>query len=296
MLTAQVIVLNKKEFKTRATEETRTEFDDDNNGTIGRVEIDRDGDGTPDRIKNYTYNASGRLIRTNFDDTANGFFNRAELCFYNGDGTLRQTDFDDDNDADGNTDRTLRFDADGNVTRREAAADDDGAADRTEAYTHDASGNLLQTMVDRDGDGTIDRVETYTLDASGNRTRTDVDDADGTTDRSGVDNNVNGIFERIEYTWYPGGTADVYRRDEDTDDDGDLDQVQYEGDVDYSEEFPNHAGLEVVLLSGVGGGDGVTELTIPDEFVFAGNTVPGSRVRIEGGVVDTLRFDPAFPQ
>ena len=105
------------------------------------------------------------------------------------------------------------------------------------------------------------------------------------------DRNDDGTIDRIDYTWYPGGTADVYRRDEDTDNDGDLDQVQYEGNVDYSEEFPNHAGLEVVLLSGVGGGDGVTELTIPDEFVFAGNTAPGSRVRIEGGNTDTLRLD-----
>ena len=44
-------------------------------------------------------------------------------------------------------------------------------------------------------------------------------------------------------------------------------------------------------MSGVGRGDGTTELTIPDEFVFAGNGDPATPVRIEGGGVDTLRFD-----
>jgi len=47
----------------------------------------------------------------------------------------------------------------------------------------------------------------------------------------------------------------------------------------------------VVQLGGDGSGDGGTDLTIPDNFVFAGNTAPGSRVRIEGDDMDTLRFD-----
>ncbi len=51
-----------------ATEEIRTDFDDDDNGTI-------------DRVESSSY-VGGRLIRTNFDDTANGFFNRAKLYFY----------------------------------------------------------------------------------------------------------------------------------------------------------------------------------------------------------------------
>ena len=45
-----MIDLDEGKVKTMATEETRTEFDDDNNGTIDRVEIDSDGDGTIDRI------------------------------------------------------------------------------------------------------------------------------------------------------------------------------------------------------------------------------------------------------
>ena len=99
-------------------------------------------------------------------------------------------------------------------------------------------------------------------------------------------------INRVDYTWYPEDpSGDRYRRDDDTDGDGDLDRVEYEGDFDYSEAFPNHSGLEVVLMSGVGSGNGTTDLTIPDAFVFAGNGDSATPVRIEGGGVDTLRFD-----
>ena len=79
------------------------------------------------------------------------------------------------------------------------------------------------------------------------------------------------------------------RLDEDTDGDGDVDLVTYEGDADFVGNFPNNIGLEVVRLDGLDG-DGSTDLTIPDEFVFAGNPT-GNQVRIEGGSTDTLRFD-----
>ena len=80
------------------------------------------------------------------------------------------------------------------------------------------------------------------------------------------------------------------RLDEDTDGDGDTDRVTYEGDADFAGNFPNNIGLEVVRLDGLDG-EGGTDLTIPDEFVFAGNGEPATPVRIEGGNTDTLRFD-----
>ena len=65
--------------------------------------------------------------------------------------------------------------------------------------------------------------------------------------------------------------------------------MTYGGDTDFAGNFPNNIGLEVVRLDGLDG-EGGTDLTIPDEFVFAGNP-SGNRVRIEGGSTDTLRFD-----
>ncbi|WP_420011464.1 hypothetical protein [Tateyamaria sp.] len=98
--------------------------------------------------------------------------------------------------------------------------------------------------------------------------------------------NGDGDPERIEDRDASGLSV---RLDEDTDGDGDVDLVTYEGDADFVGNFPNNIGLEVVRLDGLDG-DGSTDLTIPDEFVFAGNPT-GNQVRIEGGSTDTLRFD-----
>ena len=114
--------------------------------------------------------------------------------------------------------------------------------------------------------------------------------ADGRWERVERDLDDDGNIDRIDhYTFAVDGTRSLTRTAFDTDGDGDLDRVSYEGDADFAGEFPNHAGLEVVRMGFVGRGDGFTTLTIPDGFVFAGAS--GSRVRIEGGSTDTLRFD-----
>ncbi len=165
---------------------------------------------------------------------------------YNSDGTLSRTEFDDDND---------------------------GTTNRTETYSYDGDGNRIRTDFDTDNDDTIDRREAYTYNPDNTLSRTDFDtDGNDTIDLSEA------------YTYNPGGI--LIRTNIDTDGDGDLDLVEYEGDVAYSGDFPNHAGLELVRL-----GEAGTELTIPDAFVFAGNGDPATPVRIEGGGVDTLRFD-----
>ncbi len=132
--------------------------------------------------------------------------------------------------------------------------------------------------LDLDDDGNIDRIVHHAFAADGTRslTRRDFDsDDDGTIDRSEA------------YTYNASGS--LIRTDFDTDGDGSLDQVRYDGGIDFSGGFPDHAGLEVVQLGGDGSGDGGTDLTIPDNTVFAGAS--GARVRIEGGNTDTLRFD-----
>ena len=292
----------------------RTDFDDDGDGNINRAEFDDDADSAVDRRESYTLDGSGNRTRTEFDDNADGNTDRTETYTLDANGNRTRTDFDDD--ANGTVERseTYTVDATGNRTRTDFDDDNDGNTDRSEHY--DVTGNVIRQDFDDNDDGTVDRVERYTLNATGNRTRTDFDDDnDGTTDRTEFDLNADGNIERfesfdasgrltkveldsledgtvdrIDYTWYPEDTPDSYRRDEDTDGDGDLDQVQYDGDFDYSEDFPNHAGLEVVRMSLVGGGEGLTDLSIQRDFVFAGNTDPVSPVRIEGGAVDTLRF------
>ena len=109
----------------------------------------------------------------------------------------------------------------------------------------------------------------------------------GTGTGFGAGANGDGDPERIDDRDASGLSV---RLDEDTDGDGDTDRVTYEGDTDFAGNFPNNIGLEVVRLDGLDG-DGSTDLTIPDEFVFAGNGEPATPVRIEGGSTDTLRFD-----
>ena len=108
----------------------------------------------------------------------------------------------------------------------------------------------------------------------------------GTGTGFGAGANGDGDPERIKDRDASGLSV---RLDEDTDGDGDTDRVTYEGDADFAGNFPNNIGLEVVRLDGLDG-EGGTDLTIPDEFVFAGNP-SGNQVRIEGGKTDTLRFD-----
>ena len=116
--------------------------------------------------------------------------------------------------------------------------------------------NRTHTDFDDDVNGSIERTETYSYDGRRNRTHTDFDD------------DANGSIDRVAH--HDGDS--VVRWDTDTDNDGSLDQVRYDGGIDFSGEFPDHAGLEVVHL----GGDGGTDLTIPDNFVSAPGTAGGA--------------------
>ena len=308
----------------------RSAFDDDGDGTADRSEFytydaigilsgvgfDDDNDGTLDRSESYTYDANDRVSQTNFDDDNDGTTDRNESYTYDANDRVSQTEFDDDNDGTTDRNESYTYDANGNLSRTSFDDDADSTNDRIESYSYDLNGNLIRTEFDDDADGIIERAENYDL--NGNLIRTEIDtDNDGVLDRTEIDLNNDGNPERVEirnpsgqlvreeidnlsdgtpnrvnYYWYPedlDGDRDPFRQDDDTDGDGDLDRVSYEGDADFAGDFPNHAGLEVVRLGFVGRGDGFTTLTIPDGFVFAGAS--GSRVRIEGGSTDTLRFD-----
>ena len=284
----------------------RRDVDLDDDGTINRtahlnaegrwerVDLDADDDGNIDRSDHYTFAADGTrsLTRTAFDDDGDGTADRSEAYSYDDDGTrsLIRTAFDDD--ADGTTERTetYTYDGNGNLTRTDFDDDADGITDRAENY--DLNGNLIRTEMDTDNDGFLDRTE-IDLDGDGNPERVEARDTSGQLVRLESDDLSDGTPNRVEYYWYPedlDGSRDEFRQDDDTDGDGDLDRVTYEGDADFAGEFPNHAGLEVVRLGFVGGGEGSTTLTIPDKFVFAGNP-SGNQVRIEGGNTDMLNFD-----
>ena len=282
----------------------------DASGNLLRTMVDRDGNGTTDRIETYLHDEMGNRIQTRIDHYFSGDDTPYQTDYYDANGNLTRTDY--DWDADGTIDQTATdtYDANGNRVRTDYdyadayayAGDAFGVTVLSCVETSYASGNMIWTQCnyDTDGDGIIDWV-VYSYDTNYFQDDYDYDnDNDGTIDkiyhhdangnltRTEVDDDGDGIIDWID-TWYPENATDRYRRDEDTDNDGDLDQVEYAGDFDYSEDFPKNRGLEVVLLGGVG--EGVTDLTIPDGFVFAGNTAPDAPVRIEGSGVDKLRFD-----
>ena len=185
-------------------QETRTRFDDDNDGRIDRIAFDNDGDGTADRIDHYTYDDDGarRVIRRDFDL-----------------------------DDDGTINRTAHLNAEGRWERVDLDGDDDGAIDRINHYAFAADGtrSLTRSEFDVDGDGTIDRSEAYIHDGDGNRIRTAFDDdADGRIDRTAFDPDGDGTADRIDhYTYDDDGARRVIRRDVDLDDDGTINRTAH---------------------------------------------------------------------
>ena len=239
-------------------QETRTRFDDDNDGRIDRIAFDNDGDGTADRSEAYTYNSGGTLIRTAFDDDADGRIDRTAFD-PDGDGTADRIDhytYDDDGarrvirrdvdlDDDGTINRTAHLNAEGRWERVDLDADDDGNIDRidhytfaadgtrsltrSESYSYDASGNRTRSAFDTDGDGTADRSEAYTYNSDGTLIRTAFDDdADGRIDRTAFDTDGDGNIDRIDhYTYDDDGARRVIRRDVDLDDDGTINRTAH---------------------------------------------------------------------
>ena len=198
-------------------QETRTRFDDDNDGTIDRIAFDNDGDGTADRIDHYTYDDDGNrsLTRRDFDLDDDGNIDRIDHYTFDDDGNRRVTRRDFDLDDDGTIDRTAHLNAAGRWERVERDADDDGNIDRINHYAFAADGtrSLTRIAFDLDGDGNIDR--TAHLNAAGRWERVERDaDDDGNIDR------IN------HYAFDDDGTRSLTRRDFDVDGDGNIDRSE----------------------------------------------------------------------
>ena len=206
-------------------QETRTRFDDDNDGRIDRIAFDDDGDGNIDRSEAYSYNSNGNRIRTRFDDDNDGRIDRVAF----------------DLDGDGNIDRTAHLNAAGRWERVEQDVDDDGNIDRidhytfaadgtrsltrSESYSYDASGNRTRSAFDTDADGTADRSEAYSYNSNGNRIRTRFDDDnDGRIDRIAFDVDGDGNIDRTAHLNAEGRWERV---EQDVDDDGNIDRIDH---------------------------------------------------------------------
>ncbi len=229
---------------------TRAEFDDDDDGSVDRIEsyardaggglvrteFDDDADGVVDRVEDHVRaaldeEAAGRVERIRFDRNVNGVVDRIEVHTRNAAGDIIRTEFDDD--ADGIVDRTVTYarnedggviqtafddNADGRTDRIHFDPNADGVADRNESYARDDDGRIVRTDFDDDGDGAVDRAESYPLVSRhwslDTILRTDFDD-DG-----------DGIVDRTE-SYVRDGYGRTIRTDFDDDGDGQVDARAY---------------------------------------------------------------------
>lgn len=211
----------------------RTEYDVDDNGSIDRTEYDEDGDGTPERTV-HDADADGSLVRFEYDSDDDGDIDRIERDA-DGDGTAERTEFDDDGDG---TYEQIRFDQndDGEVERIAYDVNDDGRIDRYEDFVFDASGRPSRKNVDEDASNNniYELFETYTYDGSSSAIiRTDFDtDANGTVDRIENYDAQGAVTTAENYRYYRNGSL----REKDVDENGDglADRVEYFSENDGS--------------------------------------------------------------
>jgi YD repeat-containing protein len=149
----------------------------------GTISNDTNGDGEPNSIHTYTYDADGNLLTESFDSDGDGEPNRIFTYTYDVDGNKLTFSFDSDGDGEPNNIYTYTYDVNGNKLTTTSDRDGDGEPNRITTYTYDADGNLLTYSVDSNADGEPNSITTYTYDTDGNKlTGSNDTDADGTAD------------------------------------------------------------------------------------------------------------------
>lgn len=164
---------------------------------------DRDGNGVPEEVETYTYDAAGSLVQQAFDsngdgspetvqtfDAAGNLLSRVDR---NPAGVVIQAE-------------TYEYDDTGNLIRQSFDGDGDGVDNFVQTYTYDENNNLTSRSTDRDGDGSIESITTttYTYDENNNILSkvSDFSDDGGTTDYSlnfTYDESGNVTSESIDY-------------------------------------------------------------------------------------------------
>jgi len=144
---------------------------------------DTDGDGNPNRVYTVTYDSYGNRLSYSSDSDGDGNLNSYATYTYDSNGN--QLTLSNDSDYDGNPNRisSYVYDANGNNITYSSDTDADGSPNRVRTYTYDANGNILTHSYDSDNDGFPNSIDTYTYDANDNLlTESDDSDGDGNPD------------------------------------------------------------------------------------------------------------------
>jgi len=163
--------------------EYRYEYDGDGNLTVESV--DEDGDGRPERVTRYEYDASRHVIRESV---------------YSGGGELQYT-------------IDYEYDSYGNLVRSGRDNDADGTPEEVETwpyrYETDAQGKLVRRVLDRDGDGRPEEILDYAYYANGNLATEDHWSTEGAEyERSTWRYDASGKLTREEWDDGDDGVAD----------------------------------------------------------------------------------------
>ncbi len=239
------------------------DYEYDEEGRLAEERTDNDGDGTPDRVKTFSYDERGNLIRrtNSVNDTVETFSydesdnlisrltetdsaTNLESYVYNN-GLLDR--FESDLGADGSIDQTTEYsyDSDGRVTAYTLDTDGDGSVDSASSYLYD-NGLVSIFSEDKDNDGTPNFIVAYSYDVRGNRTSHNIDisldgfpsslstftyDSNDNISRYEQDRDLDGNADYIEaYRYNNEGQRTRYYRDLDADGNWDF-VAQYSYDI-----------------------------------------------------------------
>ncbi len=168
---------------------------------------DWDGDGVPDNVHHYSYDADGNCISAEIDSGGDGSVDIVFGYAYDAEGRLVTETW--DVDADGSDDLcgSYAYDNEGLLVQEEWVEGSCGSGvDVAISYTYDARDNLETASRDEDADGTVDELTTYAYDDDDNLVSEETDEgADGTLD------------ERWSWSWDRHGNMVQERQDKDGD-------------------------------------------------------------------------------
>jgi len=184
--------------------------------------FDQDGDGTNERLIEYTYEGNiTTLLITNF---ATPLAARTVNAEYNDRGNVTSAV---EEEAGATTSfTTVTLDADGNLVLFSTDTDADGAADSLTERFYNQYGDFLGWASDADADGQIDTVTTFEYDERGDWIRGEFDnDADGSANavqtfewnedhrviRQSLDSDADGVFETVMTFEYDGDGREIRR-------------------------------------------------------------------------------------
>lgn len=142
-------------------EVSRSTFAYDENGRKLNEQHDTNGDGNPDGVTTFFYDASGVLTRS--ESSKSGAIDSVVNYSYDTSGRLKETQT---RNASGTVISTSKY-TDGILTEKQGPINNDNVLDKT-THTYDDSGHLISTTFDLGSDGSADEIVAYTYDTNDN--------------------------------------------------------------------------------------------------------------------------------